>query len=268
VTPRALNSVEALYGATRPPLDDPAEAYHAASKFAPCSLARSSRGVRLLERHPELLAATRNAAKRAPHRPGIPLTAVTLPAEPLGEVIAARRSARAFGPGALELDRLAALLQAAYGVTGSLGPLELRSAPSGGGLYPLELYVVTSRVTGAEPAVYHFDLPGRRLEHLGELDRDALVRATLYPDLVAGAAALVAVTAMFWRTRVKYGLRGYRFALLEAGHVGQNLLLAATALGLASLPLAGLYDARVEELLGVDGVDESLVHAFCIGPPP
>ena len=85
------------------------------------------------------------------------------------------------------------------------------------------------------------------------------------PGLLAGAAAVVFVTAVFWRSRFKYGLRGYRFALLEAGHVAQNVLVAATELAVAALPLGGFYDARVERLLGVDGVDESVVYAIVLG---
>jgi SagB-type dehydrogenase family enzyme len=78
-------------------------------------------------------------------------------------------------------------------------------------------------------------------------------------------AALVVVTAVFWRTRCKYGLRGYRFALLEAGHVMQNAVLAATAFGLASVPLAGFFDARLDELLSLDGVEQSTLYALAIG---
>jgi SagB-type dehydrogenase family enzyme len=72
---------------------------------------------------------------------------------------------------------------------------------------------------------------------------------------------------MFWRTRFKYGQRGYRFTLLEAGHVGQNLVLAATALGLGSVAVGGFFDCRVEELLSVDGVNESALYAVAVGPP-
>jgi SagB-type dehydrogenase family enzyme len=73
---------------------------------------------------------------------------------------------------------------------------------------------------------------------------------------------------MFWRSRFKYGLRGYRFALLEAGHVVQNLVLAATALGLPALPLGGWYDRRVDELVGADGLDEATVYVVLLGGRP
>jgi SagB-type dehydrogenase family enzyme len=71
---------------------------------------------------------------------------------------------------------------------------------------------------------------------------------------------------VFWRSRFKYGLRGYRFVLLEAGHAAQNALLAAAALALAAVPLGGFYDRRVDELIEADGVDESALYLVCVGP--
>jgi SagB-type dehydrogenase family enzyme len=73
------------------------------------------------------------------------------------------------------------------------------------------------------------------------------------------------LTAMFWRTRFKYGVRGYRFALLEAGHVGQNVTLAAAALRVAALPVGGFFDRRLDELVGADGLDEASVYAIVLG---
>ena len=70
---------------------------------------------------------------------------------------------------------------------------------------------------------------------------------------------------MIWRSRFKYGERGYRFALLEAGHAAQNMLLAATALALAALPLGGFYDRRLDELVGADGLDEATLYAIALG---
>jgi SagB-type dehydrogenase family enzyme len=70
---------------------------------------------------------------------------------------------------------------------------------------------------------------------------------------------------MFWRSRFKYGQRGYRFALLEAGHVVQNAVLAAAALGLAALPVGGFYDRRLDAVVGADGLDEASVYALTIG---
>ncbi len=70
---------------------------------------------------------------------------------------------------------------------------------------------------------------------------------------------------MFWRSRFKYGARAYRFTLLEAGHVGQSFLLAAAALGLATTPLGGFYDRRVDEFLGIDGIHEAALYLLPVG---
>ena len=88
-----------------------------------------------------------------------------------------------------------------------------------------------------------------------------------YPEIVAACAAVIFVAAVFGRTRFKYGVRGYRFALLEAGHVGQNVLLAATAFGLGAVPLGGYYDRLTDDFLGLDGVNESTLYTIALGRP-
>ena len=70
---------------------------------------------------------------------------------------------------------------------------------------------------------------------------------------------------MFWRTRFKYGQRGYRFALLEAGHLVQNVLLAATALDIAAVPVGGFYDRRLADVLMVDGINEAPLYVVPLG---
>ena len=94
------------------------------------------------------------------------------------------------------------------------------------------------------------------------------VRSALVdPALADRAGALIVVTALFWRSRFKYGARGYRFALLEAGHVIQNAVLVAAALGLQALPVGGFYDRRLDGLVGADGLDEASVYALLLGGP-
>jgi SagB-type dehydrogenase family enzyme len=141
-----------------------------------------------------------------------------------------------------------------------------RHVPSAGALYPLELYVLAARVRELPDGVHHFDPYANRLERLRSLPPE-LGSCLVDSSLADRAAALVVVTGVFWRTRVKYGPRGYRFVLLEAGHAVQNALLVASALGIAALPVGGYYDARVESLLGIDGVDESALYVLALGRP-
>lgn len=268
---RTVRSAALIFGGDEPPLDDPAEEYHEASKLYPSFAARQTRG-RLLDSHLGLRVSSLRSVKRSSHLAAVALPEPALPAKPFGDVVQARRSERAFSGIPLQLSDVGTLLHAAYGTTHELdvgapglGP-QLRSVPSGGALFPLEVYVLVWRVDGLEPALYHFDPLRRVLERLrqGELEED--VRAAMvYDDVALECAALFVVSAMFWRTRFKYGLRGYRFALLECGHLAQNLLLAATALDLAAVPLGGFYDRRLDELLRIDGVNESVLYAVATG---
>ena len=258
-----------VYGEDGVDVADPAEALHEASKLYPGVADHRVRGGRLLAASAEMQATTVRAVKRNRQLAAVSLPCPQLPPTTLADAMHARQSDRAFGRGPIPLDDVATLLGCCYGVSRTAGdnPRPLRTVPSGGALYPLELYVAASAVSGLDPALYHFDPLRRVLERLRPLaDREELARLCPYPELFADAAAIVFITAMFWRTRFKYGLRGYRFALLEAGHVGQNLALAATALGLAAVPVGGFYDARLDELLGVDGVNESALYAFSFAP--
>lgn len=260
---------EAVYGPGGPRLDDAAELFHEASCAYPSTAAREARGVRLLEASPELRMSAARAVKRHDGLPRVRLPAPTQQRARLHELLQSRRSVREFDEGAVELAELSGLLVWAYGVTGTGNAgTKLRAAPSGGALYPLELYALASRVDSLRPGLYHFDPLECDLEVVrGPAAREDLLRSMIFRDVAEQAAALVVVTAMFWRTRFKYGLRGYRFALLEAGHVAQNLLLAAAAYGLGAVPIGGFYDRLLAKALGVDGVDEAPVYAVCVGRP-
>jgi SagB-type dehydrogenase family enzyme len=130
----------------------------------------------------------------------------------------------------------------------------------------MNAYVATMEVEGLPPGLYHYD-PGRHA--LAEIRR-ANLRGDLGGALVersnADAAAMLFLTASFWRCRFKYGLRGYRFALLEAGHIAQNAILAAAALDVAALPIGGYFDRRIDGLLDIDGLHESTIYLIALGP--
>jgi SagB-type dehydrogenase family enzyme len=263
--------VELVYGRQQPALDDLAEAYHEASKISPTQIGRQIEGARRLDSSPELQLSMTRAVKRL----GRPYASLPPPVRldvSLWEAIEARCSQRSFSAEPVAGGELAALLHAAYGVTHSLESpdgrraLPLRAVPSGGALYPLELYVAALRIDGLEPGLYHFDPLRAALEVVGTaLTPDEVAALSTYPDIVSGCAALLLVAAVFGRTRFKYGLRGYRFAVLEAGHVGQNVVLAATALGLGAVPLGGFYDRRTDEFLALDGVNESTLYTIAVG---
>jgi SagB-type dehydrogenase family enzyme len=254
--------VEVVYGVVA--ADDPAETFHEASRLAPSTALAQLPGLQLLQQEPALRASVERAGRRHRHRPGVELG----PPQPLrarlDRALARRRSALPPQRLPLELCQVSALLAAAQGAHRA-GDRWLRAAPSGGALYPLELYPLVFDVTGAARGAYHYDPYSHRLERLGPAPAGRVRAALVDETLLDRAALAVVVTSLFWRSRFKYGQRGYRFALLEAGHAVQNLLLAAAAMRLPALPLGGFYDARVEALVGADGVDEGALYVVLVG---
>jgi SagB-type dehydrogenase family enzyme len=189
---------------------------------------------------------------------------------PLGATIAARETGRGLQPVRVALPRLASLLHHAYGVTHDLTsqgfPHPFRAVPSGGAMYPLEIFFHTNRVDGLEPGIYHYN-PRRvavRRIHSGDESRK-LSQALVQPNLALDASLFFFITAIFERTVFKYGERGYRFALLEAGHVAQNLNLAATAYGLGVVNVGGFYDADINALLKLDGLTQAALYLVGMG---
>jgi SagB-type dehydrogenase family enzyme len=200
----------------------------------------------------------------------IDLPEPSLPALALGEAIHARISCRRFLDSPVELTELGSLLHAAYGV---LGSVELdwefleRPVPSGGGLYPLELYILAQQVRNLSGGAYHYVPLGHRLEvvHHHPLPRLLTSEMFLGQPYLIEAAAIIIITAVVERSLWKYEDRGYRYILLEAGHVAQNLNLCASAMGLASLNLGGFFDEDVMRLLRLDLDREIVVYAVALG---
>jgi SagB-type dehydrogenase family enzyme len=167
----------------------------------------------------------------------------------LEEALQRRRSVRERSERRISLQQAGQLLWAAQGETDSTG---LRASPSAGALYPLELYLVAGAVTGLEPGVYQYRADGHRLVKIAPGDhRRALGRAALDQPAVSGAAAVIAIGAVYQRTTGKYGNRGRRYVHMEAGHAAQNVLLQATALGLHSLPTGAFDDATVQSVVAM-----------------
>jgi SagB-type dehydrogenase family enzyme len=189
------------------------------------------------------------------------------------EVMTGRETAREFGDGSLYLEELAKILFMAYGVTrdnvNTHFPRPFRTVPSGGALYPLEIYLHATRVEGLSPGLYHYDPEDSNLDVLRTGDDSAALAKFLFQsDLARSAAAILFISAVFLRSTFKYGDRGYRFILLEAGHLSQNAILTATELGLVAAPVGGYLDREVDGYLDLDGLDESTVYMMLIGRPP
>jgi len=186
--------------------------------------------------------------------------------EPLWEVMARRRSLRDFLPEDISVEEVSQLIWATQGLTESVFDSRLRVTPSAGALYPIETYVVVNRVTALSPGVYHFNVGKNALEQLTEGDFKVGISASALDQSMAREAAVVFVwTAVVERTKWKYRERGYRYLYLDAGHIGQNLYLAATSLGLGCCTIGAFYDDEVNRLIGVDGQGETAVYLGAVG---
>jgi SagB-type dehydrogenase family enzyme len=189
------------------------------------------------------------------------------------EVLFGRQTARGFGSGPIRLPQLAKILLLSYGVNrsneGSHFPRPFRVIPSGGALYPLEIYVHARRVEGIAPGLYHYDPEDHVFDVLRPRDESELIIPHfIQQDLAQDAAAYIFVSAVFVRSTFKYGDRGYRFILFEAGHLAQNATLTAQEMGLATTNIGGYSDRAVDRYLGFDGLNESAIYIMLIGQQP
>lgn len=205
--------------------------------------------------------------KRYPDAPKVPLSAPrTQDGAALWRVLASRRSRRRFQAQPLPEQDLSQLLWAAQGVTQVRGGVAFRTAPSAGALYPVETYLAVHAVEGIDPGIYHYAVQEHQLEQLKAGDfRRAVSRAALDQSMAARANVVFIWTAVFERSKWKYGQRAYRYIYLDAGHIAQNVALAAVALGLASCQIAALYDQEANALLDVDGGEESTLYMTVVG---
>ncbi len=175
------------------------------------------------------------------------------------EALARRRTVRRFASRSLDLNQVSQLLWGADGVS---DPRGLRTAPSAGATYPLDLYLVVGErgVAMLTAGVYHY----RPLEHVlklvtpGEL-RPAVVRASLSQSWMAEAPVMVVITAEYRRCTARYGERGIRYTHMEVGHVGENLFLQAEALGMGAGIVGAFDDRAISQIMKTPAQHEPLL---------
>jgi len=255
-----------------PDPNSPAELYHEASKLYPTTAIGLGARIEMFLSHRALQAAASHPYKVYSTYPRVQLPAPSPLDMGLMEALLARQCVRAYDPEQpTPLQTVADWLGRGCGLmargTGD-SPTIARTYPSGGGLYPLEVYLAARRVQNLSAGLYHYNLRQHSLEVLGdEATAEDLLTNLTQRDAADSCHLAVVITAIFMRSQYKYGERGYRFILIEAGHLMQNLCLLAPALGLGMVPLGGYYDDQLHDLLGVNGVDEAVVYAATAGLP-
>jgi SagB-type dehydrogenase family enzyme len=183
-----------------------------------------------------------------------------------------RRTVRRFAPQALTLEQLSHVLWAAAGITEEGG--FKRAAPSAGALYPMDVYAVIGegKVAGIEAGTWHYQPAGQRLDLAASGDRrESLARTCLSQIWMAAAPLSVVITAEYARAAGKYGERAVRYAMIEAGHIGQNIFLQAEALGLAASIVGAFDDRNIQRVLCLPPAHQPLLVmpiGYRAGTPP
>ena len=186
----------------------------------------------------------------------------------LEQTLKQRKSIRDFQGKPISKSQLAYLLWASTGIQRVEGGYEFRTAPSAGALYPIETYLVVNDVKGLEPGIYHYSIRAHQLERLrlGNFGRQTAA-AALGQGMCATACVVFIWSAVFERCKWKYGQRAYRYIYLDAGHIAENLALAATSLNRGTCEIGALYDDQANAIIGVDGIEESVICMAVVGIP-
>lgn len=172
------------------------------------------------------------------------------------EALSKRMSIRDYSGGNLSIEEVSQLLWAAQGITSSWGG---RTAPSAGALYPLELYLVVGDVEGLDKGVYKYKPGEHELEKVKDGDvRKELAEAAVGQEHVREAAIDIVFTAVYERTKAKYGERGIRYVHMEAGHAAQNVYLQAFSLDLGTVSVGAFIDDKVKKIVNAKKEEKPL----------
>jgi SagB-type dehydrogenase family enzyme len=186
----------------------------------------------------------------------------------LWETIAQRRSIREFSEQSISFSELSQLIWATQGITLRAWGFEFRASPSAGALYPIETYLVVSRVEEIPVGLYHHNVKEAQLILLKEGHfGPEICQAGLGQEMFEEAACVFVWTAIVQRSKWKYRERAYRYIYMDVGHIGQTLYLAATALNLGCCTVGAFFDAEVDRVIGVDGKNEISVYLGAVGRP-
>ena len=205
--------------------------------------------------------------KSYPRLPKVELERVAPPRSDFFDAVSKRRSRRKFASAAISKSDLSALLISSCGISPQKGGVgNFRAYPSAGARFPIEIYPIVFRSSeNLKSGLYHYSLREHALDVLWdrEFTDEDIDELFTYPWVKRAAVAFV-MTAVFWRANNKYGERGHRYILLEAGHIGQNVSLQAVSLGLGTVMVGAFNDEAVKDVLAIPA-NESPLYIIPVG---
>ena len=197
-----------------------------------------------------------------------------MPEMPLAKAIEQRRSVRKYSPVPLKQEELSFLLWASSWARDfrSTEQMEItfRNVPSAGSRHPLETFLDIRRVEGIKPGLYYY----HPVKHCLTLYDDSpeiaakIYEGCMFQEMIPTAAVNFILTAVPYRTVWRYGQRGYRYLYLDAGHIGQNIHLAAEAIDAGACMIGAFLDEAMNDAIGLDGIEEFVIYIASVGKKP
>ncbi len=181
----------------------------------------------------------------------------------LDEAIRNRKSERSFDQSKETTKvQLEKLLFAAQGITHG----HYRTTPSAGALYPLDVYLMINNVKSISKGIYRFSVKPFSLQTIVDRDvSDVITEAALGQSMIKNADVVFIIVSTWERVTKKYGKRGRNYAFIEAGHIGQNLMLTAAALQMKSVPVGAFHEEVIAKVFGLDAEKETPIYIICAG---
>lgn len=189
----------------------------------------------------------------------------------LDKILKARRSKREYSGRPLSLEEISTLLYFSYGIRSYISAYNtskfpLRMAPSSGGLQAIELYLVVNKIDGLKKGIYHYNPIEHSLELIYEGNfRRKLVNLCVNQEFIHDSSAIIMLSCVMERLLWKYKIRAYRYIHMDAGFVGENIYLVATALKLGTCAIAGFFENELNDLLDIDGKNEFITLLMSVG---
>lgn len=174
-----------------------------------------------------------------------------------------RASHRSFSDTPLSFDNLSKIILSCRIVDDFRRP-ERRTYPSGGARFPVELYYLSYNTQSLENGAYHYNFREKSLEQLLKKDFTRKEQREMISPYLDNPAGTILFTSVISRSEIKYGLRAYPYSLIEAGHMGQNILLASTEIGIGACPVSGFVDKKVKGILDLTE-NEIPIYSISLG---
>lgn len=194
---------------------------------------------------------------------------VDVPQPDFSRLLKDRQSWRKYTQEALSLAELSYLLFASQGLLAEIGNgyATRRTVPSAGARHPFETYLAVNRVEGLSPGLYRYLPLTHQLLPLEESDRlpGLLTEANLGQKFVGNSAVVFTWSCIPYRAEWRYMEYAHKNMLIDAGHICQNLYLAATALGLGTCAVGAYDQAAMDAIFELDGEEEYIVYLAPVG---